>query len=41
MDDAEGKVATTDREHDLCPRCRAALRERGRTLPALPALPWP
>jgi len=39
MEDAEGKVATTDREHDLCPRCRALLRARGRPLPDVTP-PW-
>jgi archaemetzincin len=39
MEDAEGKAATTDRERDLCPRCRALLRARGRTLPDVTP-PW-
>jgi len=41
MGDAEGKVATADHEGDLCPRCRALLKERGYTLPSAPTLPWP
>lgn len=42
MEDAQGKVATTDREYDLCPRCRAQLRQRGLSLPPAPAVfPWP
>ena len=34
MQDAGGKVATTDGEHDLCPRCRAKLAADGVTVPA-------
>jgi archaemetzincin len=41
MEDARGKVATSDREYDICPRCREALRRQGRALPATPAIPWP
>jgi len=35
MRDAEGRVATVDDEHDLCPRCRAALAAAGHALPAV------
>jgi archaemetzincin len=41
MHDAEGKVASTDREYDLCPRCRALLLRAGRQIPAIPKLSWP
>jgi len=41
MEDAGGKVATTDREVDLCARCRARLRALGRSIPDAPTLPWP
>jgi archaemetzincin len=41
MEDAEGQVATCDRENDLCARCRGLLAERGYKLPAAPKLPWP
>ena len=41
MEDARGKVATTDREYDICPRCRARLKARGRALPDHPTIPWP
>jgi archaemetzincin len=40
MEDAEGAVATTDGEHDLCPACRARLTATGHRLPAHPRLPW-
>ena len=40
MEDAAGKVATTDGEVDLCPRCRALLAGRGQTLPSPPRAPW-
>lgn len=40
MEDAQGKVATTDREYDLCPACRARVAGSGRTLPAAPQIPW-
>ena len=40
MEDAAGKVATLDREVDLCPRCRARLRALGRSIPEAPRLPW-
>jgi len=41
MEDAEGQVATCDREYDFCARCRKLLADAGRPLPASPALPWP
>lgn len=41
MEDAKGKVATCDREHDICAKCRAELTRRGRAIPAKPAIPWP
>jgi archaemetzincin len=41
MEDAEGQVATCDREYDFCARCRKLLADAGRALPATPAIPWP
>jgi len=41
MHDAEGEVATTDSEYDLCEKCRKLLSEAGRTLPEKPKIPWP
>ena len=41
MEDAEGRVATCDREYDFCARCRKLLADAGRPLPAAPAIPWP
>ena len=41
MDDAEGRVATADREYDFCPRCRAQAAAAGHPLPATPKIPWP
>jgi archaemetzincin len=41
MEDAEGRVATCDREYDFCARCRKLLAEAGRALPAAPEIPWP
>jgi archaemetzincin len=40
MEDAKGKVATTDRDTDLCQDCRAKLAERGRSFPKSPDDPW-
>lgn len=45
LQDARGKVATTDGEHDLCPRCRARLASEGVLVPVFgaeggPTLPW-
>jgi archaemetzincin len=41
MEDAEGKVATCDREYDLCPACRAKLIQSGHALAKTPKIPWP
>ncbi len=41
MEDAEGHVATCDREYDFCARCRGQLAAAGRALPASPRIPWP
>jgi len=41
MEDAEGRVATCDREYDFCERCRKLLADAGRPLPADPKIPWP
>jgi archaemetzincin len=41
MEDAEGHVATCDREYDFCARCRGLLAAAGRPLPAAPEIPWP
>ena len=41
MRDAEGRVASTDEEYDLCPRCRALLAARGHRIPPSAAPPWP
>jgi archaemetzincin len=41
MEDAEGRVATCDREYDFCARCRKQLADAGRALPADPKIPWP
>ena len=41
MEDAEGRVATCDREYDFCPRCRGLLAAAGRPLPPSPQIPWP
>jgi archaemetzincin len=41
MEDAQGKVATTDREYDLCPRCRQRLLASGHELSDSPDVPWP
>ena len=41
MEDAEGRVATCDREYDFCARCRKLLAAAGRALPAAPKIPWP
>jgi archaemetzincin len=40
LEDAKGKVDTTDREVDLCPSCRRQLAERGRRLPPAPLKLW-
>ncbi|MBN1611910.1 MAG: hypothetical protein JW940_35090 [Polyangiaceae bacterium] len=41
MEDARGSVLTTDREYDLCARCRAALERAGHRLSHDHAIPWP
>ena len=41
MEDAEGRVATCDREYDFCARCRKLLADAGRALPINPSIPWP
>ena len=41
MEDAQGSVRTSDREYDLCPRCRSQLKAWGRGIPATPNPPWP
>jgi archaemetzincin len=41
MEDAEGRVATCDREYDFCTRCRGLLAAAGRPLPPSPKIPWP
>jgi len=41
MEDAKGSVLTSDREYDLCPRCRAQLKALGKSIPADPTPPWP
>ncbi|GEM_PF-449591 len=40
MEDARGKVVTTDREYDICHKCRAELKRRGHRLPKA-KMPWP
>ncbi len=41
MEDAEGQVATCDREYDFCQRCRGLLAAGGQPLPSSPRIPWP
>jgi len=41
MEDAAGRVATCDREYDLCPDCRSALARARHDVPSDPAIPWP
>lgn len=41
MEDARGLVATSDREYDLCSRCRRLVAEAGHPLPVAPRFPWP
>jgi archaemetzincin len=40
MEDAEGAVATCDREYDFCARCRRLAAEAGWPLPPSPKIPW-
>jgi archaemetzincin len=41
MEDARGTVFTTDREYDLCAKCRARLQSLGRAALEHPTIPWP
>lgn len=41
MEDARGKVSTTDGEYDYCDRCRQQLKASGYSLPQRPVIPWP
>jgi archaemetzincin len=41
MEDARGSVLTTDREYDLCARCRKALVLAGHELSHDQVIPWP
>jgi archaemetzincin len=41
MEDARGKVATSDREHDLCAECRLRLSRAGHALEEAREIPWP
>jgi len=41
LEDAMGKVSTTDREYDICNRCREELKTRGRSIPRATEIPWP
>lgn len=40
MEDANGHVATCDREYDFCDRCRHLVAAAGWSLPAAPKIPW-
>lgn len=40
MEDARGRVATTDGEDDLCPRCRQQLHDAGLEVPDRVVKPW-
>ncbi len=40
MEDAMGKVTTTDREHDFCGRCRALAKQNGFSIVERPAAAW-
>ena len=40
MEDAMGKVVTTDRERDFCPRCRALAKQNGFAMTEHPAAAW-
>jgi archaemetzincin len=39
MEDADGRVATCDREYDFCARCRQLLAAASRPLPESPTIP--
>jgi archaemetzincin len=41
MEDAKGSVFTTDREYDLCDKCRALLKNAGHEARVNPTIPWP
>ena len=41
MEDAKGKVATSDGEYDLCGTCRRLLASAGHALTETRAVPWP
>lgn len=38
--DAEGQVARSDEEYDLCAKCRGLLERAGRRIPEHPRIPW-
>jgi hypothetical protein len=40
MEDAMGKVTTTDRELDFCPRCRALAKHNGFAITDKPTAAW-
>ena len=40
MEDAMGKVTTTDRERDFCPLCRGLAKRNGFTIVDNPAASW-
>ena len=40
MEDAMGKVTTTDRERDFCPACHALAKRNGFTITEKPAAAW-
>jgi len=40
MEDAMGKVTTTDRELDFCPKCRAQAKQAGFTITEKPEAAW-
>jgi archaemetzincin len=40
MEDAMGKVATTDRERDFCPKCRALAKRNGFGITEHPDVAW-
>ena len=40
MEDAMGKVTTTDRERDFCPVCRALAKRNGLSIAEKPAVVW-
>lgn len=40
MEDAMGKVVTTDRERDFCPRCRGLAKRNGFTIVEKPNVAW-